>query len=485
MPYIPHTPESLLPRSDSKNPSTTCRGITSSGRPCRRSLAASPRVSSSRLSSGRTPGLVAIVSGDGGETAGFFCWQHKDQVEKRTIGGRNPLRQGDDSRPDATYQQRASIDTLVDRIGILDVGAATKAAKNNVREKAVRPSHHRRKKATSLLSIFCCIEYDLSDVDDGPRLQSPQLQNNGHQWKKQWHSGEPPTAPLSRRPPLRPQPDIRDQGRISSMRKLGPVSAPANLPRPPVSEERRRVSTDKAAKAGTTKSQQTAKQLNRPTLPRDLSAQTAHLLSLIPKYLSPQTTSLLLAELAKPISENDDEGYIYIFWLTDSDVNAAPAPKAVSALLSPPLAPYSHRHGRPSDILEAASTNNDKSTILLKIGRASNVHRRLNEWTRQCGYNLSLIRYYPYVPSSPAPSPSASPSASPPSTTPRKVPNAHRVERLIHIELADKRVKQELCGKCGKAHREWFAVDASREGLRAVDEVVRRWVSWGEMRDGG
>lgn len=62
---------------------------------------------------------------------------------------------------------------------------------------------------------------------------------------------------------------------------------------------------------------------------------------------------------------------------------------------------------------------------------------------------------------------------------PRKVPHAHRVERLIHIELADKRVKR-LCVGCGKEHREWFEVEASREGVRGVDAVVRRWVGWGE-----
>lgn len=55
----------------------------------------------------------------------------------------------------------------------------------------------------------------------------------------------------------------------------------------------------------------------------------------------------------------------------------------------------------------------------------------------------------------------------------------HRVERLIHIELASKRVLKK-CEACGKEHREWFEVEATREGVRGVDEVVRRWVGWGE-----
>jgi len=32
----------------------------------------------------------------------------------------------------------------------------------------------------------------------------------------------------------------------------------------------------------------------------------------------------------------------------------------------------------------------------------------------------------------------------------------------------------------GKEHREWFEVKASREGVRGVDGVVRRWVGWAE-----
>jgi hypothetical protein len=50
---------------------------------------------------------------------------------------------------------------------------------------------------------------------------------------------------------------------------------------------------------------------------------------------------------------------------------------------------------------------------------------------------------------------------------------------LIHLELAEKRVQHD-CEACEKTHREWFEVDATREGIRAVDEVVKRWVRWSE-----
>jgi len=55
---------------------------------------------------------------------------------------------------------------------------------------------------------------------------------------------------------------------------------------------------------------------------------------------------------------------------------------------------------------------------------------------------------------------------------------------LIHLELGDKRVVKK-CEACGKEHREWFEVEASREGVKGVDEVVRRWVAWAEEKERG
>ncbi len=126
---------------------------------------------------------------------------------------------------------------------------------------------------------------------------------------------------------------------------------------------------------------------------------------------------------------------------------------------------------------------------MLKIGRANNITRRMNEWQRQCGHALTLVRWYPYVASS------TTPQASPErevtyselpggerrrsSCAVRKVPCVKRVERLIHIELADTQVKRK-CAVCGKEHREWFEFEPSEAAIKGVDEVVRRWVDWGE-----
>ena len=207
-------------------------------------------------------------------------------------------------------------------------------------------------------------------------------------------------------------------------------------------------------------------------------------MSLIPQTASPQTASLLLAELAKPVSPQDEAGYIYIFWLTPESQPSTPAAEAARSLLGPPTPSRPSNARRPSDVL-ADFASEDPTTsrslgasggtkkILLKIGRATNVQRRLNEWQRQCGYNLSLIRYYPYIPS-------ASPAA-----VPRKIPHSHKVERLVHIELAGLGLRvadREKCSACGREHREWFEVGATRRAVADVDDVVRRWADWNEAQ---
>ncbi|KAG9240801.1 meiotically up-regulated gene 113-domain-containing protein [Calycina marina] len=370
MPFIPGTPESLLPRSDSKNPASTCRGITSNGRPCRRPLSRSPQAS---------PGTpVRRDSGVG------YCWQHIDQAQDQATS----LRQG---LQNAAINERTSTDSLVDRLGLLEIKKRKEKQRRETEKQSNAQNFSRptkQRKPRGFFELLCCI----TEVDESR-----------------------PSRPVK-------------------------VSDPTA----------------------------------RPPIIRDPSSHTGELLSYIPKTASPQTTSLLLAELAKPISDSDIEGYIYMFWLTPEDLPTAPTETAPTL-----LAPSSRSNSggrRTSDVLNTfAATTPNKKTILLKIGRAGNVQRRMNQWTRQCGYNLSLIRYYPYHPSPSASSVHVAPK------TPRKVPHAHKIERLIHIELAGMRVQyDEKCSACGRGHREWFEVEASRSAVKVVDEVLRRWIDWGE-----
>ncbi|KAF1346730.1 meiotically up-regulated gene 113-domain-containing protein [Delphinella strobiligena] len=397
MSFNNRTPESLVLRSDSKNPATTCRGITSNGRTCRRALA--PQKPALGVASRH--GLI--------DATALYCWQHRDQVQSANIddavyGGRKNVRQ-------APIQERTSIDSLVGRLGIMSV---RKTPERKQSSQAAQARYHQNRHSVK------------ESPSNRPSLQSPSAEHK--------YSTEKP-------------------------------------------EVRRRKQTGFWASLCCTTNTDEDEYLEVNFNMRSTSTpDTRHLLSFIPGHLSPQTTSALLSELSKPISPHDEDGYIYIFWLTDT--STIPSEDTAASLLSPPNARHQRR---PSDVMSEYSYTPDSSTqskptIKLKIGRANNVHRRMNEWTRQCGYNLSLVRWYPYV-SSAHPSPTASPARM------RKVRHAHRVERLIHIELASIRVKKD-CGRCGREHKEWFEIEATEKGVKGVDEVIRRWVGWADSAEG-
>lgn len=432
MPFIPHTPESYILRSDSKNPSLTCYGITSNGRPCRRALA-------------KPNGLVSGTDNTGASNIPRYCWQHIDQaVSSDKCGGSHP------GLEHSTIKERTSVDTLVDRLGLLQVGTERSRAKQKQQHKqstghgqsasSHRDNRHQgqrqrcEKQNTSSGQIYCCIV-----VPDTGR-----------------------TVP--------PRPVTRVQGGSTS------IAVPK---RPSVHQVdgRPRLPTEHG-------SLQKGEKLQRPGLSRNYSSQTTELLSLISKATDPKIAAMLLTELSKPISQQDEPGYIYMFWLTPESLSIEPPPEVISSLLESPARPRPGQR-RTSEVMKTFSASAEKSmhsdpkkTILLKIGRAQNVQRRLNQWTRQCGYNISLIRYYPYNPSSPASSTTGQSAMSP-----RKVPCVHKVERLIHIELLKKKVQDgQKCATCGKEHREWFSVDASKSAVKEIDGIIRKWVEWGERQ---
>lgn len=470
--FAGRTPEALLGRNDSKNPATTCRGITNSGRPCRRAIA-SPKA--------RKSGVVAVVGDEdeGVESASFYCHDHKAQaVNDASNGIKAPDKKKTELYP---LQERSSIDTLVQRLGVGGVGSEISAK--------VRPGKQKPGKKTGRTEAPYAEKYGLGH---------PERRKTKHEKSSFWSmlccgGGG----------------DDEDYVEIVRHKKRVGESRPSNQsPRPSAPQHSRPSSTpSRMSGSSTTPQKQTTELPTRPANYHTAStnSQTGHLLSFIPQHLSPTLTSTLLTELGKPPNPNDEEGYIYIFWLTPQQ-DKAPDTSTARSLLSPPTS--TRRERRVSDVVSefssttassprGASTNTKaRPTILLKIGRANNVTRRMNEWQRQCGYALTLVRWYPYVSSSSAPS---SPAHTPggqqsPQSRPgagrressglvRKVPCVKRVERLIHLELAERRVMRD-CGVCGREHREWFEVEGSEKGVRGVDEVVRRWVGWGEQQVG-
>ncbi|KAG9513946.1 DUF1766-domain-containing protein, partial [Aureobasidium melanogenum] len=474
MSFQDRTPESLVQRSDSKNPATTCRGITSGGKPCRRSLASSPKSSpKSSPTAGRhaaSRGVVAVLQDDDGnlDAAAFYCWQHKDQAQ--SFAQKHSISPHAANTTLLPVQERTSIDSLIARLGVASIQDPPKPAKNpredrrrptqyhqqhsrlDARPSARPQAHSRPKPRQGFWASLCCMSAADDDEDTGgPSYQAPRPETT------QVASPVSPAYPLPTHP--RPAPYKHNTGRPQQPASLPHAASTTGLPprKPLLDVPATSVNKRRASSAPTS---------------------TTELLPFIPGHLPPQTASLLLTELSKPISPHDEAGYIYIFWLTET--SSTPSNDTAASLLTTPMS-SSRGQRLPSDVISAYTASKGATrTIKLKIGRANNVHRRMNEWNRQCGYNLSLVRFYPYVSSSsPSPSPSRGSSTDNSNQQVHKVPHAHRVERLVHLELGDKRIKRD-CKACGREHKEWFEIEATAEGVAAVDEVVRRWVRWAE-----
>lgn len=439
MPFVANTPESLVKRTDSKDPSCTCRGITSSGRPCRTAIARSEKPAPKSRKKSRA--LPDPSDPDN------YCWRHKDQATASPgLQANGPIPEG-----------RTSVDTLTGRLGLLSTNTSKPSKPSRPHNGPGSPGRPSRPSSKEL--SFCCFRIPLDFIEEEP---TPPPRPHSY-------AAQPSGSPKPHRP--------------SSNQYLGPTSAkPQKSSRP---------------------------SLASPT--PSGGSQTSQYLSLIPQDAPPQTASQLMGELAKPLSEKDEAGYIYIFWLQpESELSSAPTQKARSfldetaralpdtetatrSILDPsvPARPTGHER-RPSDILRsfadqadsigtrsptttrsrALSSGDDKKTLLLKIGRANNVQRRMNEWKRQCGYDLSLIRYYPYVQTGSV-------------MEPRKMPHSHKVEKLIHMELEGLGLRVSSrgpCEACGRDHKEWFEVDASKNGVMRVDEAIKRWSDWDEGR---
>lgn len=400
MPFVANTPESSLGRSDSLNPEATCRGITSNGRPCRR-----PIVGSDSLQPN------ARVKNSDPRDGNLYCWQHKEQASHSSHSSPGP-------RPHGTpiLEERSSIDTLADRLGLVDLNG--KPVKNQGRPSTNYSNAGYKPQKPQRRSFTCCFCFNvpLDDLDEKEEPPQPRPQPKPVQ----------PTTSSSAAAPGRPA-------------KQRPSTSAGRSSRKSTSSRR----------------------------PQDL----------IPSSLDAATQSALETELARPYVASEEAGFIYMFWLTPITKQAPPPVDAARSLLTPPSRPGTARSRRPSDVVSRFADGKDGTkakTMMLKIGRAANVHRRMNQWQRQCGHDIELLRYYPYLATAEESS----------GAVPRMTPHAHRVERLIHIELTGlgMRAKQDTCEACGTNHREWFEVEASREGVRKVDELIRKWVEWDEAQ---
>ncbi|KAK9451856.1 uncharacterized protein V1518DRAFT_409729 [Limtongia smithiae] len=202
-------------------------------------------------------------------------------------------------------------------------------------------------------------------------------------------------------------------------------------------------------------------------------------ISMVSTEMRQKYISLLATEVLKPVSLADEAGYIYIYELEQPGVD--------------------RRSMHPDTLL------------YLKIGRAKDVARRMQQWTTQCSHEVILTGHFP------APPPSRHDSAAaeiaddnartqPPATRIR-CRAIHRAERLIHLELrslfpcsADSPAvllriaaasathghshgsvdaadaAEDTCSACGKRHTEWFAV--RKKDAQIAVRIVAKWVEF-------
>ncbi|ODH51676.1 hypothetical protein GX48_02141 [Paracoccidioides brasiliensis] len=516
------TPEYRLARADSKDPATTCHGIKADGQKCRRTVV------SAKSTPCAPPSIDAMSRRriNDRPTAAQFCWQHKDQAVHHITP--TPAKA---STHASQLKTRSSIETLAEKVGLLDVNdqrhpvsegqvcgrtgpqrmgrerldseprPGREAFQNNeIRRHSITTparlhnlqvestaalgsppgSSRRRSKFQRKLIRFIMGAHDDEDILISKVRHRRTASNN------ETTTSHLLSRPAVVQPPFRSADTINDRySRSSHLSEGRGASSPLGVPQPSTSHSR-------PLTRPSSLSPSPARPLRPPLQgsPASTHSHTDTLLSWIPNSLSPITTSTLLKELSEPISDADEPGYIYMCWVTPRTANIPlPPPELASSLIPSPVDnASSNRSYSTSEIMRSAGITPNKvhdpqrntatDTIILKIGRSSNVHRRMNQWKDQCAHNLTLMRYYPHVPSSTS---VQSVSLVPP----RKVPHTHRVERLVHLELADRRVKlQEPCSCCGRKHKEWFEIRADREQLRIVDECVRRWVRWSEMTGG-
>jgi hypothetical protein len=477
-----HTPESLLPRSDSKNPATTCKGITQNGRPCRRPLSASPSTSPG-ASPSRGYGVLAVLQDNAGHhsnAAAFYCWQHQDQADS--------LRTKDAARTKLyPLKEKSSIDTLVHRLGVLDLD---EDVQKKHRYKRRKNGEHTLKKRDTMPTGWQQMQSPLMTVPEG--FERPGYVSNPRPRPSHGRSNLKASflcclrADVDDMPPSRlPQDRRRPQASGYQQPQAMSYSNPAGRPTGPPTATSLQPSSPVHGKPVSGQPQSSRTPSSRPQ-----PSPSQSFLSLIPSTLPPLTIAALLSELSRPLTSADrkNSGYIYIFWLAPESDLDAPDSDIASTILDDEPANRGHTQ---EQMLHRYSSQRrsrnlgigqEKRTILLKIGRATNVHRRMTQWQKQCGHDITLLRYYPNVNVNPDKQFPRSPSSTPhPTLTP--APLVPRIERLIQLELAGLRIKQEKCDACGREHREWFEVEASWKGVRGVDEVVRRWVEWG-MREG-
>jgi hypothetical protein len=82
------------------------------------------------------------------------------------------------------------------------------------------------------------------------------------------------------------------------------------------------------------------------------------------------------------------------------------------------------------------------------------VPKRIKGWKNQCKYNIGELLQQV-------------------SGERQVVEHAYRVEKLVHTELKEFRLKEEECKGCGEQHNEWFNISAEHAA-----KVIKKYSDW-------
>jgi len=194
----------------------------------------------------------------------------------------------------------------------------------------------------------------------------------------------------------------------------------------------------------------------------------------IPAYLQAETQVSLRVEMEKARSHSDVPGYIYTFEIRETQ---------------------------------------EGDTIKLKVGRAVNLVKRIDQWGKQCGSKEQVLRGF--YPGSVEPDEASLMKGRVIAGT--KGPWCHRLERLIHLELAElvssciylepswpnievkapqnsegkskeNSSSPKPCPDCGSMHKEIFEFKRWKRGKHRgkewddlVKPIVERWGKFVEL----
>ncbi|KAF9152637.1 hypothetical protein BG015_004974 [Linnemannia schmuckeri] len=143
--------------------------------------------------------------------------------------------------------------------------------------------------------------------------------------------------------------------------------------------------------------------------------------------------------MERPTSDNDKPGYIYAYQLKE--------------------------------------TRSTGTHTLFKVGRTDNVYRRMNEWSDKCGSPPILLEVFPeqgaLAPKDENDLAETSKPEDDSVVTGLRCRYAHRLERLIHIELKPFHDKNHTC-PCNTKHMEWFMIP-NQPGLSEKQQLKQAW----------